>query len=78
VSAEFIDTTAPLTAEDPSLEWMRSRHADKLAMRETPHVYVHAGNRDPRDTCPPEGSPGCVCEACWERKSARIHKAVKP
>lgn len=77
VSRTFIATDEPLNGskkEDPTLAWMRREHPDVLAMRETPHEFVHWPIRDPKDTCPPEGNAGCVCEACWERKSFRAHR----
>jgi hypothetical protein len=71
---EYIRTTEPLTGEDPSLAWLRAQHPEVLAARETPHAFVHHAVRDPRDTCPPEGSAGCICDTCWERKSLRVHR----
>lgn len=77
MSRTFIRVDEPLTAEDPSLAWLRREHPDKLAMRETPHPFDHSMPRDPRDTCPPEGNARCVCEACWEFKSHPIHRAAR-
>ena len=71
---EYIATTDPLTGEDPSLAWMRREHPERFAARTTPHAFVHY-TRDPEfDKCPPEGSPGCICDTCWERKSLRVHR----
>jgi hypothetical protein len=70
---EFIATTEPLTGEDPSLAWLRRAHPERFAARTTPHAFVPMP-RDPRDTCPPEGNAGCICDACWERKSLRVHR----
>jgi hypothetical protein len=79
MNRNWIDTTEPLTDEDPSLVWLRREHPERYTARSTPHAFVHSeSTRDPRDTCPPEGNAGCICDTCWERKSFRIHKAARP
>lgn len=75
---EYIATTEPLTAEDPTLVWLRREHPEVYEARSTPHAFVHYAIRDPRDTCPPEGNASCVCDVCWERKSAPVHRGKRP
>lgn len=58
---------------DAGDDWMRREHPDRWDLREQPHAFVPMQPIDAscRDGC----HGGCVCDRCWERKSARVHRS---
>lgn len=66
------------TDRNPATQaWMERERPDVVAAADTPHAFVH-GVGQPDDRCwGTDGMAGCICDACWERKSDPIHRTPK-